>query len=124
MLKSFSKYALVGILGTATHLGLLYILVEFARMSPLLSTSIAFVWVVLQTYFLARSWVFRSDKKHSTSLPRFVVVSVTGFFANLGIMYVMVNVLGIWYMAAQTVTIVVIPPFNFLMNRYWTFSQD
>lgn len=122
MVNSVSKYAVVGILGTVTHLGLLYIFVEWLGVPPLPATSIVFVWVVLQSYVLNKNWVFENDNSHATSLPRFVVVSVTGFFGNLGIMYLMVNVVGLWYMAAQAVTILIIPPMNYLMNRYWTFS--
>ncbi|MFK7974908.1 MAG: GtrA family protein [Halioglobus sp.] len=121
MFGSVSKYAMVGILGTVTHFGLLYILVEWLSIAPLPATSIAFVWVALQSYVLSKNWVFDSDNSHSTSLPRFIAVSVTGFFGNLGIMYVAVNILSFWYMAAQAIAILIIPPMNYLMNRYWTF---
>jgi len=116
------KYAAVGVLGTVTHLSLLYVLVEWFGVPPLPATSAAFVWVVLQSFLLSHVWVFQSDNSVSTSLPRFIVVSLTGFFGNLAIMYVLISMLGVWYMGAQMVTILIIPPVNYLMNRYWTFS--
>lgn len=122
MINSFSKYAAVGVLGTVTHLSLLYVFVEWFGIPPLPATSIAFVWVGLQSYLLSKTWVFDSDSSHATSLPRFIIVSLTGFFGNLGIMYLLINILDFWYMGAQMVTILVIPPMNYLMNRYWTFS--
>lgn len=122
MSRSVKKYILVGVLGTFTHLTLLYLFVEFFQVSPLPASSIAFVWLVLQSYWLNRNWTFQSDRKHTSSLPRYIVVSMVGFLSNLAIMYLMLNVGGLWYMAAQTVTIVVIPLINYLFHRYWTFS--
>lgn len=120
---SVSRYALVGMLGTATHLALLYGLVEWAALPPLLATSLAFCWVVLQSYWLNRNWVFQSDSRHVSSLPKFVIASLLGLTANFGLMYLMIEVLDLWYMAAQIVTILVIPPMNYLLYRYWTFAS-
>lgn len=122
MSGSVTKYIVVGVLSTLTHLTLLYILVEFFQLSPLPASSIAFIWVVLQSYWLNRTWTFRSDRNHLSSLSRYIVVSLVGFFSNLAIMYFMLSVGGLWYMAAQTVTILVIPLINYLLHRYWTFS--
>jgi putative flippase GtrA len=122
MIASAAKYIVVGILGTATHLALLYVTVEFFFFSPLLGSSTAFVWVVIQSYLLNRNWTFQSDKKHTRTLPRYLIVSGVGFLSNFLLMYFMVNVLGIWYMTAQILTALVIPIMNFLLNRYWTFS--
>ena len=122
MIASAAKYIVVGILGTATHLGLLYVTVEFFFFSPLLGSSTAFVWVVIQSYLLNHNWTFQSDQKHACTLPRYLIVSGVGFLSNFLLMYFMVNVLEIWYMTAQILTALVIPIMNFLLNRYWTFS--
>lgn len=122
MFSAFPKYALVGILGTITHFALLFVFVEWFAIAPLPATSLAFVWVGLQSYALSINWVFESDNSHATSFPRFIIVSLVGFFSNLGIMYLLINILGVWYLAAQAVTVLIIPPMNYLMNRYWTFS--
>jgi putative flippase GtrA len=122
MIASAAKYIVVGVLGTATHLALLYVTVEFFFFSPLLGSSTAFVWVVIQSYLLNRNWTFQSDQKHTRTLPRYLIVSGVGFLSNFLLMYFMVNVLGIWYMTAQILTALVIPIMNFLLNRYWTFS--
>ena len=122
MIVPAAKYAIVGVLGTLTHLGLLYVSVEFLHFTPLPSSSTAFIWVVLQSYWLNRNWTFQSDKKHAITLLRYIIVSVVGFLTNLLIMFVMISVLELWYMFAQLVTILVIPATNFLLNKYWTFS--
>lgn len=122
MIASAAKYIVVGILGTATHLALLYLTVEFFLFSPLIGSSTAFIFVVIQSYILNRNWTFQSEKSHTSTLPRYLIVSGVGFLSNFLLMYFMVNVLGIWYMTAQILTALVIPIMNFLLNRYWTFS--
>jgi putative flippase GtrA len=122
VIVSAAKYFVVGILGTATHLSLLYLAVEFFAFSPLLGTSVAFIWVVIQSYFLNRNWTFQSDKKHTSTLPRYLIVSGIGFMTNFLLMFFMLEVLGLWYMFAQILTALVVPLMNFLLNKYWTFS--
>ena len=122
MIIPAAKYFVVGILGTVTHLSLLYFAVEFLHMPPLLGSSAAFVVVVVQSYLLNRNWTFQSDRGHGSALPRYLAVSGMGFVGNLTIMFVMFNILGLWYMLAQASAAVVIPVMNFLLNKYWTFS--
>jgi putative flippase GtrA len=122
MLVSAAKYLVVGGLGTVTHLSLLYVTVEHLSFEPLLGSSTVFIWVVIQSYLLNKNWTFDNDSKHSSALPRYLVVSGIGFLSNLLLMYLMINFLGLWYMLAQILTATVIPAMNFLLNKYWTFS--
>ena len=50
------------------------------------------------------------------------MVSGIGFIGNFLLMFLMLNILGLWYMFAQILTALVIPLMNFLLNKYWTFS--
>ncbi len=122
MLIPASKYFVVGLLGTITHFSILYISVEYFSFSPLVGSSTGFVWVVIQSYFLNRNWTFQSDRGHMSAIPRFVAVSTMGFFLNLLIMAVMLNVFKLPYMLAQATVVVVVPVSNFLLNKHWTFS--
>jgi len=124
VIVSVAKYFIVGALGTVTHLSLLYIAVEYLGFAPIVGSSCAFIWVVIQSYFLNRNWTFRSERRHSSALPRYVTVSTIGFFGNFSMMYILLNIFGLWYMLAQILTAFVIPLMNFLLNRYWTFAHD
>jgi putative flippase GtrA len=122
MLVSMVKYFVVGGLGTITHLSLLYATVEYLSFEPLVGSSVVFIWVVIQSYLLNKNWTFENNSKHTSTLPRYLVVSGIGFLSNLLLMYLMINVLELWYMLAQILTVTVIPAMNFLLNKYWTFS--
>ncbi len=122
MVVSAAKYFIVGAIGTVTHLVVLYCCVEFMFLSALVGSSVGFTWVVIQSYFLNRNWTFESDKQHRSALPRYIVVSCVGFITNLFIMFIAVDVLHVFYLAAQLLTITVVPGMNFLLNKFWAFS--
>ncbi len=124
MIVNAAKYLVVGAIGTVTHLSLLYISVEYLRMPPLLASCAAFVWVVMQSYILNRNWTFQSKREHASALPRYLAVSGIGFLTNLSIMFVMLNIMGLWYMLAQASAAIVVPAMNFLLNTFWTFSDQ
>jgi putative flippase GtrA len=45
----------------------------------------------------------------------------SSFAANLALMYVLVSLLGIWYLAANVITTVLLLVANFLVNLRWSF---
>ncbi len=117
-----TRYFFVGLLGTIAHFSLLYISVEYFSISPIVGSSAAFIWVVIQSYFLNRNWTFKSDRRHMSAIPRYVAVSIFSFICNLVIMSTMLNVFGLPYMLAQATVVLVIPLSNFLLIKHWTFS--
>lgn len=53
---------------------------------------------------------------------KYVIVSLSGLGINLLIMFLLVNLLGVWYIWAQVIVIIVVPISNFTLNRYWAFA--
>jgi putative flippase GtrA len=124
VLKQFAKYAAVGAIATLIYMGMLVALVEVLRLDPVLSSVISFIFILVGSYFANQYWTFRSGRGHLYSIPRYVVVSLSGLSLNTGIMYLTVNVLGWWYILGQMVAIFVVPLSNFLLNFYWSFRED
>ncbi len=121
-IKKFSKYFIVGIVGTFVHFSILVFLVEFLRCDPIISSIVGFIVTVLISYYLNYKWTFKSIKKHSNVLPRYVVVSIIGFCLNTFIMFLTVKIIGLWYLIGQLITVVIIPISNFTLNSYWSFK--
>jgi putative flippase GtrA len=120
--QKFIRYGIVGAFGTVTHVGLLALLVEVLSLPPVVSSSAAFVVVVIISYCLNYKWTFRAKSKHTTALFRYTTVSLVGFSLNLGIMYLIVDVLHLWYLIGQMISIIVIPISNFFLNSKWAFK--
>lgn len=105
-------------------MGMLVALVEILSLDPVFSSVVSFVFILIGSYYANRYWTFRSDRGHSYSLPRYIIVSLSGLSLNTGIMFLTVNILGWWYMFGQLIAIFVIPLSNFMLNFYWSFKED
>jgi len=121
MLKS-AKYLGTRLIGIIIYFLLLAVLVEQFNMRPLYATMLTFIVVFLYNYVVGYFWIFYSRKKHHFIFLKFLITAVLAFHLNAGIIYLCVDVLGIWYIWAQAIATLIVPPFNFVMDNYWSFS--
>ncbi|MEY8198025.1 MAG: GtrA family protein [Colwellia sp.] len=122
--KVIMRYAVVGIIGTLMHVGLVVIFVEFFHIPPTLSTSVAFFFVLLTSYLLNCHWTFeRAGGNHWVDLIKYTLVSLSGLCLNVGIMYTTTEILKIWYIYGLVMVTLTVPVTNFLLNKYWVFNQ-
>jgi putative flippase GtrA len=54
--------------------------------------------------------------------PRYFTTMGSSFAANLGFMYVLVSLLGVWYLAASMIVALLLLATNFLVNDRWSFT--
>ena len=121
--KQFFKYCVVGISGTFIDLALLYSFVEFAHLNVFIATTLSFLVAVINNYTWNKVWTFKDrSTKYSKQFLQFFLVSCTGLALTLSFMYIFINIIGIWYMIAKALTSLLVLTWNFLANKYWTFS--
>ncbi|MFD2331278.1 GtrA family protein [Cohnella sp. GCM10020058] len=121
----FIKYGLVGLLGTIVHFAILIILVEHFNIKPVPASAIGFVVVLLISFELNRKFTFKEAKRASNlyTFAKYTITSVAGLALNSGIMYASVNLLSQSYLFGQVCVTIVIPVFNYFLNRSWTFRS-
>lgn len=73
---SLLRYVLVGGFNTLLDIGLFTLLATVVRLYPLLANVISTAVVICVSYALNRAFVFRSDRKHTRTLPQFVIVTL------------------------------------------------
>jgi putative flippase GtrA len=127
---TFLRYVVVGVLGTGIDLGVLYLLTRLSGIEPRTSwlfpcfVTIAFLLAVVNNYVLNRLWTFGSrNNSVSTEFMRFFLVSVGGLILTQGLMWLLVSLLGIWYLLAKALTSLMVLVWNFGLNKFWTFRQ-
>lgn len=54
---------------------------------------------------------------------KYYLVGASGIFVNLGILFVLTEFVGLWYLLSSTIAIYISITSNFLLNRTWTFSD-
>ncbi len=117
------RYLLVGSLGTAAHLLVLTVCVEYLQMGVVHASIAGFLAALSVSYVLNHYWTFASARAPFGSLWRYFLVSVFGLLLNTSMVYMMVELLHWWYLTSQLAVIFVVPTISFILNRYWSFAS-
>jgi putative flippase GtrA len=88
----------------------------------LLGSGLAFALGVVNSYALNRRWTFRSRHRRGPELVRFVAVQCVGLGLDLGLLYVLVDRVGIHHLIAQALVFPAASAVTFLLSRQWAFA--
>lgn len=123
--KHAAKYYAVGASGILVNLGLLYYLTEYGSLWYFLSYALAISVSITSNFILNKFWTFRDSidsQKTIVMYVKFVSVSMVGMAIQLGSVYVLVELLTVYYMLAALISICIAGAINFIINRRWTFG--
>ena len=120
----FLVFATIGAIGTSGHYAVLILLVQVLHVEPVSATTLGFVVGALINYALNYRITFKSNKKHREALTKFLVVAGLGAVANGAIMSLGVNTFDMHYLIIQLPATCIVLVFNFMANKYWTFSDN
>jgi putative flippase GtrA len=98
-------------------------LTYLAHVQSTLASSIGFALSILVSYTLQRFWVFADAQSDYRSSIKFLTVTAMAFCINVGVMWTGTEVFNIEPIIPQAVALVLIPVFNFVVNRAWTFRK-
>lgn len=115
------RYGVAGLAATLLYLGSVAAFVEAAGLVPVKAAAAATGVVIVFSYAVNRSWVFRTDRSHASAFSRFLLASGISMALNTGLMHLAVAVLGWHYWLGLVLATAVVPPTNFLINQFWAF---
>jgi putative flippase GtrA len=118
----FVAFVLVGGLCLAANTLVLWALTSGLGIHYLVSTVVAFVSITPLGFLLNKVVTFRTRREYARiELPRYFAAMAASFAANLGLMYLLVSVLGLWYLAASVLVAVTLVVCNFVASDRWSF---
>jgi putative flippase GtrA len=118
----FVAFVLVGGVCLAANTVLLWALTSELGMHYLISTVVAFAAITPLGFLLNKVITFRTRREYARiELPRYFAAMATSFAANLALMYLLVSVFGVWYLAASLVVALLLVIFNFISSDRWSF---
>jgi len=119
------KYSIVGVLGVFLNLSLLFVLTEFAHFYYICSA--VFAWFVASAlnFCLDKVWAFKkkSEDGFFREYPRYILIMIISLVLNLGVLYFLTEVCGIYYMYSQSIGIFLLRSLTFSYNKLWTFRD-
>ena len=118
----FATYAVVGGVCTLLNLAVLWVLTSILGLHYLVSTMISFFTLLPVGFWLQKLLTFRTRRERAPiEWPRYFTAMAASFVANLALMYLLVSLVGVWYLAASVLVAVTLLVCNFLANDRWSF---
>ena len=117
----FIKFGIVGISNTALSLLIYYVLV-YIGVHYLISNVAAFMLSVLNACFWNSKYVFKAGGGNKAKLLAKVYACYGLTFAlSMGLLYLMMDMLGVSELIAPIINLCITVPANFLLNKFWAF---
>jgi len=114
------KYALVGIFSNLL-LYLAYLSLTAFGMGHKSAMTLLYVFGVLLTFLVNRSWTFNHDGVIHIVFVRYVAVYVLGYLLNFMLLWLGVDYFNYPHQGVQAFAIVAVAMIVFLMHKYWVF---
>lgn len=118
------RYLVAGALATITHFTTLVVLVELLNISPIIATTVGFIFAVGVNYPLQYYWVFNPGSEHQDVFFRYIVVTLCTMLVNAITFWVLLNILNVWYLGSQIASTLTVIAVNYLINKEFTFTRD
>lgn len=116
------RFAVVGGSGYALNLLVFGVLVNGFGVGHVAAAVIAFCFAVANNFVLNRHWTFTATASCARRQAlRFAAVSLAGLSLNLTVLELLVAG-GLAEIPAQAMAVAMVLPFNFMLNKLWTFA--
>lgn len=113
----------VGLAATAVHAAASLAARELGHAVPMMATTIGYLCSVGVSYLGNARFTFGRRVLHGAQFARFLVVSLIGFAANLGITHLFSDILHWPFAATLGVVVVAIPALSFTAAKLWAFAE-
>lgn len=115
----FVRFASVGIISLAVDYGFMIILNEATDMGYFRACAFSYTLSILLNYVLSMRYVFRGreDMSKSKEVTIFLVLSLIGLGLNQMAMWLLVDVLGIFYAMAKILAALMVTSYNFISKK-------
>ena len=113
------NFGIVGLIATIIDFGFLYLFKDICNLPLVLSNTLSFCISVIFNYFASMMFVFDVDENKSKkrNFILFVFLSVIGLIINDVIVYVVTEIVGIYYMLSKIFASVFVMVFNFVTRK-------
>ena len=123
----FIKFGLVGVFNTLFSYLIYFVAIKMG-LHYQLGNFLAYLITVFVTFLMNGYWVFQkmNDAKREFWKPLIKVYASYGFtslFLNSILLFVQIDLLGMWQETAPIFNLIITIPLNFLLNKYWAFSD-
>ena len=121
--ERFFKFAGVGAIATALHYASLLLLVELPVTTPVIATCVGYLAGAAFSYLANHRWTFDGRAEHGRAAVRYVGMLAFGFALNAAVVWILHDVAGLWYVAAQVASTGFGLFVNYAIASRWVYVQ-
>ncbi len=120
-----SRYVAVGTFAVALNIGLLFIFKDILDLWYLVAAGIAFIITFISAFLLQKHFTFRDGAgAYRRQGISYLMIGLLNLSLDTALLYIAVDVFGLWYLGAQFMIMAVLAFASFLANRHITFARD
>ena len=119
LILQFCKFGVVGIISLLVDYGFMFALVEGLQVDYFIACAFSYTLSVLVNYILSTRYVFHSKEEMSKAKEAslYFILSLIGLGLNQMIMWLMVDVIGIFYGIAKLISTFMVTWYNFVSRK-------
>lgn len=119
LLEQVFNFGIVGVISTIIDFIFLYLFKEIFNFPIILSNTLSFIISVLYNYWASLTFVFNvnkeKDKKKNFIL--FIIFSLIGLLISNLIIWLITDILKIYYMISKVIATIIVMIFNFITRK-------
>lgn len=113
------KYALVSIISLSVDIFILKFLTDYLSIWYIASSCAAFICGLITSYCLSMNWnIFNKSGNSQRDFLLFSIVGLSGLLLNNTGMFVLTDVVGLYYIYSKLITTVCVFFFNYFGRKY------
>jgi putative flippase GtrA len=120
-MKQFIKFGIVGASNTLIFLAVYYLLI-FLGLHYIAANIVGFFISVCNAYYWNSRKVFKRDGSKKAIFRTFAAYGATTLLST-GLMFIMVDIIGISQYIAPLINLCITIPVNFALNKFWVFAK-
>ncbi len=122
-IRQFLRFLSVGLLNTGTTLGLIFCLIHFVHLAPLVANFLGYAAGISVSFTLNRRWTFKDQGSLTATGLRFLGAAGVSYLLNVIAIENALRLFAISIYPAQVVGNMVYTAAFFLLCRLWVFSN-
>ena len=121
-LTRVSSFLLVGGSGVLDNSLALFLLFQWAHLPLLLASALSAELAIVNNFYWNDRWTFKCSQLSWHRFAQFNLVSLAGLLISTCTLWVLVQQLGLYYLAANLLGIALATAWNFVVNSFWTWG--
>ena len=119
LLVQIFNFGIVGVIATVIDFVLLYLFRDMCHFPLVLSNTLSFCISVMYNYWASMTFVFDIDKNKSKkrNFILFIIFSVIGLLLNDMIVWIVTDMLGVYYLISKVIATLIVMVFNFVTRK-------